>query len=86
VCPKTEAKVGEKQRAKDARACTTAWVSEWVSEAPTSKQVSKEKHWSLVRRKQTKAKKQKKKVLRLQYKTSENLRERERAEDKLQRN
>lgn len=24
VCPKTEAKVGEKQRAKDARACTTA--------------------------------------------------------------
>jgi len=42
-----------------------------------------------MRRKQTKAKKQKKKVLRLQYKTSENLRERERerererAEDKV---
>jgi uncharacterized protein with von Willebrand factor type A (vWA) domain len=35
-----------------------------------------------MRRKQTKAKKQKKKVLRLQYKTSENLRERERERER----
>jgi hypothetical protein len=37
VCPETEAKVGEKQRAKEARACTTAWVSEWVRLQPASK-------------------------------------------------
>jgi hypothetical protein len=49
-----------------------------VSEAPTSKQVSKKKTLKLGEEKANKSKKkQKKKVLRLQYKTSENLRGRE---------